>query len=63
MPVTEFMSRSRFVGSQAELSVVWEPRRGLEMKAWYVRFAVSDALRRSGARSTEFLAASIATKF
>jgi hypothetical protein len=33
------------------------------MKAWYVRFAVSDALRRSGARNTNFLAASIATKF
>jgi hypothetical protein len=63
VPVTEFMSRSRFVGSQAELSVAWELRRGLEMKAWYVRFAVSDALRRSGARSTNFLAASIATKF
>jgi hypothetical protein len=46
-----------------ELAAAWQPRRGLELKAWYVRFSASDALRRAGARSTDFLAASAAVRF
>jgi hypothetical protein len=63
VPVTAFIGPSRFVGAQAELNAAWEARRGLEIKAWYVRFSPSDGLRASGARGSHFLAASAAVKF
>jgi hypothetical protein len=63
VPVPDFIGPSRALGSQVELAAAWQPRRGLELKAWYVRFSASDALRRAGARSTDFLAASAAVRF
>jgi hypothetical protein len=62
-PVTAFIGPSRFVGTQLELAAAWQSRRGVEIKAWLVRFLASGALRRAGARDTRFVAASAAVRF
>jgi hypothetical protein len=63
VPVTAFIGTSGVIDTQLELAAAWEPRRGVEIKAWFVQFLGSDALRRAGAHDTAFVAASAAFKF
>lgn len=51
--------RSRYLGRQQEISATWTRTHGAEIKAWYVNFIPSDAIRSVGGRETRFFVLSV----
>lgn len=63
VPIAALGSRSRYVGTQAEVGAAWQASRHVEVKAWYVHFLAGDAIERIGGSDVDFLATSVALKF
>lgn len=62
-PLAGSAGGARYIGAQWEANAEWTPRRGVELKAFFVHFTPGAAVTGIGGRSSDFFAGSIAVKF